>query len=289
MKNSFLAYLLIYSSLVFSQKNDVESNIKLYTQVWDNVINKGQIDQINTKNFHESVIMVMNPVNIVGIEGFKSYYQNFLTGFSEIQFTIKKIFGQEENLVKHWHFKGRHTGAFFGLPATGKFVDIEGVTIIKMKNGKIYKEQDFMDSMIFQQQLGLISNSANMITVNNLYNSFSKGDVPSVLGAMDVNIIWNEAEGNKYADGNPYIGPDAVLNGVFGRVLAEHEYFNLDDIILHEMYEEKVLATLRYKAKNKNGNEYDAQVAHLWTLKDGKIIAFQQFVDTKKLNDSLLK
>lgn len=289
MKNSILAYLLIFSSLVFSQKNDVESNIKLYTQVWDNVINKGQIDQINTKNFHESVIMVMNPVNIVGIEGFKSYYQNFLTGFSEIQFTIKKIFGQEENLVKHWHFKGRHTGDFFGLPATGKSVDIEGVTIIKMKNGKIYKEQDFMDSMIFQQQLGLISNSANMITINNLYNSFSKGDVPSVLGAMDANIIWNEAEGNKYADGNPYIGPDAVLNGVFGRVLAEHEYFNLDDIVLHEMYEEKVLATLRYKAKNKNGNEYDAQVAHLWTLKDGKIIAFQQFVDTKKLNDSLLK
>ena len=289
MKNSFLAYLLIYSSLVFSQKNDVESNIKLYTQVWDNVINKGQIDQINTKNFHESVIMVMNPVNIVGIEGFKSYYQNFLTGFSEIQFTIKKIFGQEENLVKHWHFKGRHTGAFFGLPATGKFVDIEGVTIIKMKNGKIYKEQDFMDSMIFQQQLGLISNSANMITINNLYNSFSKGDVPSVLGAMDANIIWNEAEGNKYAVGNPYIGPDAVLNGVFGRVLAEHEYFNLDDIVLHEMYEEKVLATLRYKAKNKNGNEYDAQVAHLWTLKDGKIIAFQQYVDTKKLNDALNK
>jgi steroid delta-isomerase-like uncharacterized protein len=233
--------------------------------------------------------MVMNPVNIVGIEGFKSYYQNFLTGFSEIQFTIKKIFGQEENLVKHWHFKGRHTGAFFGLPATGKFVDIEGVTIIKMKNGKIYKEQDFMDSMIFQQQLGLISNSANMITINNLYNSFSKGDVPSVLGAMDANIIWNEAEGNKYAVGNPYIGPDAVLNGVFGRVLAEHEYFNLDDIVLHEMYEEKVLATLRYKAKNKNGNEYDAQVAHLWTLKDGKIIAFQQYVDTKKLNDALNK
>lgn len=289
MKNSILAYLLIFSSLVFSQKNDVESNIKLYTQVWDNVINKGQIDQINTKNFHESVIMVMNPVNIVGIEGFKSYYQNFLTGFSEIQFTIKKIFGQEENLVKHWHFKGRHTGDFFGLPATGKSVDIEGVTIIKMKNGKIYKEQDFMDTLIFQQQLGLISNSANMITINNLYNSFSKGDVPSVLGAMDANIIWNEAEGNKYADGNPYIGPDAVLNGVFGRVLAEHEYFNLDDIVLHEMYEDKVLATLRYKAKNKNGNEYDAQVAHLWTLKDGKIIAFQQFVDTKKLNDSLLK
>lgn len=53
------------------------------------------------------------------------------------------------------------------------------------------------------------------------------------------------------------------------------------------MSNNQVLATLRYKGKlKKNGAEYDAQVAHLWTLKDGKVIAFQQYVDTKKLNDA---
>ncbi|REG91058.1 hypothetical protein C8N25_105170 [Algoriphagus antarcticus] len=100
---------------------------------------------------------------------------------------------------------------------------------------------------------------------------------------MDSHIVWNEAEGNAYADGNPYIGPDAVLNGVFGRIMQEHEYFNLKDIELHEMSNDKVLATLRYDAKHKNGNSYDAQAAHFWILKDGKIVAFQQYVDTKKL------
>lgn len=46
----------------------------------------------------------------------------------------------------------------------------------------------------------------------------------------------------------------------------------------------QVLATLRYQAKlKKNGKTIDAQAAHLWTLKDGKVIAFQQYVDTKKL------
>ncbi len=61
--------------------------------------------------------------------------------------------------------------------------------------------------------------------------------------------------------------------------------FNLKDIELYEKLNNKVLATLRYEAKYKNGKGYDAQVAHFWTLKDGKIIAFQQYVDTKKLND----
>ncbi|HZJ35072.1 MAG TPA: nuclear transport factor 2 family protein [Gillisia sp.] len=130
----------------------------------------------------------------------------------------------------------------------------------------------------------------NMAVVDGLYKAFAVGDIPTVLGAMDANIIWNEAEGNVYADGNPYIGPEAVLNGVFARIGADHEYFNLTDIVLHEMSNDQVLATLRYKGKLKeNGAVFDAQVAHLWTLKDGKVIAFQQYTDTKQLADSVGK
>ena len=127
----------------------------------------------------------------------------------------------------------------------------------------------------------------NTTIIDNLYQAFAKGDVPTVLGGMDENIIWNEAEGNKYADGNPYNGPQAVLAGVFGRIMEDHEYFNLADIKIHDMANDQVLATLRYQAKIKsNGATYDAQAAHHWTLKDGKIVAFQQYVDTKKLDDA---
>ncbi|SDA39052.1 hypothetical protein SAMN03080617_00221 [Algoriphagus alkaliphilus] len=126
----------------------------------------------------------------------------------------------------------------------------------------------------------------NMSIVEGLYKAFAVGDIPAVLGGLDPNVVWNEAEGNAYADGNPYIGPDAVLNGVFARIGADHEFFNLKDIVLHEMSNGKVLATLRYDAKHKNGNSYNAQVAHLWSLKDGKVVSFQQYVDTKKLSDA---
>jgi len=127
----------------------------------------------------------------------------------------------------------------------------------------------------------------NVSIIDGLYKAFAVGDIPTVLGSMDTKIVWNEAEGNTYADGNPYIGPEAVLNGVFGRIMQEHEYFNLEDIELHEMLHDKVLATLRYDAKHKNGNTYNAQVAHFWTLKDGKVVGFQQYVDTKKLSEAM--
>ena len=39
---------------------------------------------------------------------------------------------------------------------TGKTVDISGTTLIKMKDGKIVAEQDFMDFLSFYKQLGLM-------------------------------------------------------------------------------------------------------------------------------------
>lgn len=268
----------------------IEKDIKMYSETWDHIVNDADIDLINNTNFTEDIIMVTSPENIVGIENFKAYYKNFLTGFSDIKFSIVNVFGQDDNIVKHWNFKGTHTGDFFGIPATGKSVDIDGVTLVKMKDGKIAQEQDFMDNMLFMQQLGIVSAPENLGIIDALYKSFAIGDIPAVLASLDAKVVWNEAESNAYADGNPYIGPDAVLNGIFARIGVDYEYFKLADIKLHDMYNNKVLATLRYQAKlKKNGVVIDAQAEHLWTLNNGKVVAFQQFVDTKKLADAFKK
>jgi hypothetical protein len=259
----------------------------MYSNTWDEIINTGNLDLINDTNFTDDVTLVTIPENIVGIEGFKDYYSNFVTGFSDVKFTIVDVFGQGDKLVKHWNFKGTNSGEFFGMPATGKTIDVDGVTLVKMKDGKIAQEQDFMDNMVFLQQLGIVSSPDNVGIIDNLYKAFGTGDMPTVLGAMDDHIVWNEAEGNAYADGNPYIGPDAVLKGVFSRIGEDHEYFKLADIQLHNMSNNQVLATLRYDGKlKKNGAKYNVQAAHLWTLNNGKITGFQQYVDTKQLSDA---
>jgi steroid delta-isomerase-like uncharacterized protein len=132
------------------------ANLKMYETTWDEVMNKGKIDLINETNFDKNVTAVTSPENIVGIEGFKDYYNNYLVGFSNITFTIIDLFGQGDKIVKHWNFKGTHSGDFFGIPATGNEVNIDGVTLVKMKDGKIAQEQDFLDNLEFYQQLGLM-------------------------------------------------------------------------------------------------------------------------------------
>ncbi|MFD2290374.1 ester cyclase [Mariniflexile gromovii] len=170
MKNSVKLFLLIIGLSIMSCNNaKTEKNIKMYSDTWDQIVNDGNLDLINNTNFTKDITMVSSPENIVGIDNFKAYYQNFITGFSDIKFTVIDIFGQDDKIVKHWNFKGKHTGDFFGIPATGKSVDIEGVTIAKMKHGKIAQEQDFMDNTVFMQQLGLASNPENIKVIDGLY------------------------------------------------------------------------------------------------------------------------
>jgi steroid delta-isomerase-like uncharacterized protein len=139
----------------------VEANIKKYTYVWDEMMNKGKLDMFNDSNFTQDVIMHASPSDVIGVDSARAYYANFLTGFSNIQFTIKDIIGQGDKLVKYWNFKGIHAGNFFGIPSTGKSVNIDGTTLVRMSNGKIAEERDFYDNLDFMKQLGLIPQSMN--------------------------------------------------------------------------------------------------------------------------------
>ena len=151
-----LAGLSITACVSDADKNAAQSkkNVDFYTKVWEQVINEGKVNVLDTA-YAESIVLHTLP-EIKGIKDAKAYYAGFVTGFSNRKFTVKRMFANGENLVKHWQFTGTHTGVFMGIPATGRTVNIEGSTIAKIVDGKIVEEQDFMDNMSFLKQLGLI-------------------------------------------------------------------------------------------------------------------------------------
>ena len=130
----------------------LERDLAMYEDTWSRFL-KGDTAIVNNKRFHEDVVVVTAQGDLVGIEACKNYYMNFLTGFSNIEFTIPEVIGQGDRLVKHWNFKGTHTGEFFGIPASGNKLNLSGTTLVTMKNGKIAKEHDFFDMMSMVAQL----------------------------------------------------------------------------------------------------------------------------------------
>ena len=61
-------------------------------------------------------------------------------------------------------------------------------------------------------------------TIKAAYAAFAHNDPSVLFGVMDPGIVWNEAEGNPLADRNPYVGPQAVGEGVEGLASARGEH-----------------------------------------------------------------
>ena len=95
-------------------------------------------------------------------------------------------------------------------------------------------------------------------TIKAAYAAFGRNDPSVLFGAMDSAISWNEAEGNPLADRNPYIGPQAVGEGVFARLLAGIDNFTM-------------------KA---GGATLDAPFCHVYRFDGGLAVMFQQYTDT---------
>jgi steroid delta-isomerase-like uncharacterized protein len=133
----------------------VEDNIKMYTNVWDEILNKGNIDMIDT-HFASNYVNKTVSSTVNGQEEAKEYFGAFLTGFSDIHFVVDEIFGVDDRIVKRWTFNGTHSGEFAGIPATNNKIILKGVSVARIVDGKILEELDYMDDLGFMQQLGVI-------------------------------------------------------------------------------------------------------------------------------------
>lgn len=121
---------------------------------------------------------------------------------------------------------------------------------------------------------------SNGDVIRGVYAAFQKGDIPAVLAAMTPDIVWNEAENFIYADRNPYVGPEAILQGVFMRLGGEWNGFAVREEDLIDAGD-TVVTTGRYGGAYKTtGQSINAQFVHVWKFRNGKIASFQQYVDT---------
>ena len=126
----------------------------------------------------------------------------------------------------------------------------------------------------------------NVRLLKNLYDAFGRGDIPTVLGAMSPNIKWHQAESNPYMpSGQAWVGPDAVMSNLFMKLGTEWNGFAVHPRSFHDAGD-SVIVEARYSGTYKaTGRSMDAQVCHIWDVKDGKVSRFQQYLDTAKVQD----
>ena len=119
---------------------------------------------------------------------------------------------------------------------------------------------------------------SNVEVVKHIYQAFSEGDMETVSQLLSPSVEWIESEGIPY--GGVFQGYAAVLEGVFGKIGAEwtdftthvDEFVDAGDIVITLGVDSGT-----YKA---TGKRMSAPTASIWTLKEGKVIKFRQYIDT---------
>ncbi|HBO2321728.1 nuclear transport factor 2 family protein [Pseudomonas aeruginosa] len=114
--------------------------------------------------------------------------------------------------------------------------------------------------------------------VSDHYAASSRGDLAGMLADMDERTEWTEMAGFPLA--GTYVGTAAIGAGVFQALQRDWEGFRVE---IERLIDggDSVVAVGRYAATHRrSGKSFEARVAHVWTVEDGRIRRFEQFCDT---------
>jgi len=117
-------------------------------------------------------------------------------------------------------------------------------------------------------------------TIKAGYAAFGRNDPSVLFGAMDPGITWHEAEGSPLADRSPYVGPQAVGEGVFARMIGAIDNFTVVPSTFIDGGDHVVVIG-RYAGTMKNGGaRLDSPFCHVYRFHGDKLVMFQQYTAT---------
>jgi ketosteroid isomerase-like protein len=121
--------------------------------------------------------------------------------------------------------------------------------------------------------------------IERIYEVFGNRDYEAVMSHFGEDFVWHAADNSPLADQSPYHGVEAVRQGVFARIEAGFERLVVvpDEIFFGEGGRVVVLGYYHGRFRGKE-DEFRTQVAHVWTLRNGRAVRFQQYLDTLKVS-----
>ena len=127
----------------------------------------------------------------------------------------------------------------------------------------------------------------NIRVVQSLYAAFGRGDVSAVLEALDPNVVWTNPGPAEYSYFGTHQGRDAVLRNVF-MFLAENVEMHAFEPREFFASGDKVVVLLHMEATvRRTKRRFAQEIAHAFTLKDGRPVLFHDFQNNYAIAEAL--
>ena len=157
---------------------------------------------------------------------------------------------------------------------------IDGTDFALISNGKFQMIAGFFNSA--PHSIKSSTPQEIITTVKQMYSAFNDGDIVTWLSFLAPTFEWHVADNSPIADHSPYCGLDTVRDEVIPRLgtLFPGMQLRPDEILVTE--NKAIMLGYYYNLPQKTGGTTEAQVAHILTFENGKIVKFQQYLDTYK-------
>jgi ketosteroid isomerase-like protein len=126
--------------------------------------------------------------------------------------------------------------------------------------------------------------SQNTTIVQDAYAAFLRGDVAAVLAVVDDAVTWQGVTG-AHADvpmAGVRHGRDEVAR--FFQQVADHITFSRFEPQSYVAQGDRVVALGHYTGRTSAGGDFDSDFAMIFTLRNGRIVEFQEFLDVAQFN-----
>ncbi|WP_311220811.1 MULTISPECIES: nuclear transport factor 2 family protein [unclassified Acidovorax] len=126
---------------------------------------------------------------------------------------------------------------------------------------------------------------ANLGIIRTTYEGSSEENGRNLMAVLAPDATWTEAAGFPYA--GTYVGPEQIVAGVFQRLGTEWEGYTAK-VHTYLADGDRVAAFGVYSGTYpKTGKPMRATFAHLYRLRDGKIVSMEPFVDSRCVQQAM--
>jgi steroid delta-isomerase-like uncharacterized protein len=80
----------------------------------------------------------------------------YRTAFPDVHLTVDDVFAAGDRVAARWVSRGTNDGVLMGIPPTGKHIEVTGISLFEVVEGKVKAEFEEFDLMGMMRQLGLM-------------------------------------------------------------------------------------------------------------------------------------
>ena len=131
------------------------SNERVMRRAFEEIMTRGNVDIID-ELFARDFAGHDTSGGTFGREEFREGVLAMLSAFSNRQVVIADQVANGDKVVTRWTATGVHSGDFNGIPATGRYVSMTGISIDRIAGGKVVESWEVTDDAGLLKQLGIL-------------------------------------------------------------------------------------------------------------------------------------